>query len=73
MRGLLLAREGCPFSYPSLPGQLLGVEGSTLREALTHRKIIAKGEEVGVGWQVQGSPYCQRFPSLGLPMLERRL
>uniref|UniRef100_A0A8C0RIB2 Unconventional myosin-Ic n=2 Tax=Canis lupus familiaris TaxID=9615 RepID=A0A8C0RIB2_CANLF len=26
--------------------RLLGVEGSTLREALTHRKIIAKGEEL---------------------------
>lgn len=32
-----------------LPWQLLGVEGSTLREALTHRKIIAKGEEVRPG------------------------
>uniref|UniRef100_A0ABK0LGY1 Myosin 1C n=1 Tax=Rattus norvegicus TaxID=10116 RepID=A0ABK0LGY1_RAT len=26
--------------------RLLGVEGTTLREALTHRKIIAKGEEL---------------------------
>lgn len=32
-----------PLTHPS---QLLGVEGATLREALTHRKIIAKGEEV---------------------------
>lgn len=26
--------------------QLLGVEGSALSEALTHKKIVAKGEEV---------------------------
>lgn len=26
--------------------QLLGVEGSVLSEALTHKKIVAKGEEV---------------------------
>lgn len=32
--------------------QLLGVEGSALGEALTHKKIVAKGEEVN------------RFPSL---------
>lgn len=28
--------------------QLLGVNGSVLMEALTHKKIIAKGEEVRV-------------------------
>lgn len=28
--------------------QLLGVNGSVLTEALTHKKIIAKGEEVRV-------------------------
>jgi len=26
--------------------QLLGVDGTVLKEALTHKKIIAKGEEV---------------------------
>lgn len=26
--------------------QLLGVDGSVLKEALTHKKIVAKGEEV---------------------------
>lgn len=26
--------------------QLLGVDGTILKEALTHKKIIAKGEEV---------------------------
>lgn len=41
---------------PPLARQLLGVDGSTLREALTHRKIIAKGEEVrpSLGLEVQG-------------------
>lgn len=28
--------------------QLLGVNGAVLTEALTHKKIIAKGEEVGL-------------------------
>lgn len=28
--------------------QLLGVNGTVLTEALTHKKIIAKGEEVGL-------------------------
>lgn len=28
--------------------QLVGVEGAALKEALTHKKIIAKGEEVGL-------------------------
>lgn len=28
--------------------QLVGVEGAALKEALTHKKIIAKGEEVSV-------------------------
>lgn len=40
------ARGPSPSLCPSHPWQLLGVEGTTLREALTHRKIIAKGEEV---------------------------
>lgn len=43
------AGELCPHQTHPLPWQLLGVEGSTLREALTHRKIIAKGEEVRPG------------------------
>lgn len=43
------AGELRPHQTHPLPWQLLGVEGSTLREALTHRKIIAKGEEVRPG------------------------
>ena len=39
-------RGPSPSLCPSPLWQLLGVEGTTLREALTHRKIIAKGEEV---------------------------
>lgn len=31
--------------------QLLGVNGAVLTEALTHKKIIAKGEEVGLDTQ----------------------
>lgn len=36
--------------------QLLGVDGSALKEALTHKKLTAKGEEVTVP-----SPLCKRF------------
>lgn len=34
--------------------QLLGVDGSALREALTHRKLIAKGEEVMISVSLIG-------------------
>lgn len=36
--------------------QLLGVDGSALREALTHKKFTAKGEEVTVP-----SSLCKMF------------
>lgn len=42
------------------PWQLLGVEGSTLREALTHRKIIAKGEEVSQAFVTAGRFRCSK-------------
>lgn len=37
----------CVFTNGVVLLQLLGVNGTVLTEALTHKKIIAKGEEVG--------------------------
>lgn len=55
---------------PTPSPQLLGVDGPTLREALTHRKIIAKGEEVrpglcfrAAGWWVL--PGLSKTPASG--------
>jgi len=42
VRGLFLTVLVCVFVIL----QLLGVDGTVLKEALTHKKIIAKGEEV---------------------------
>lgn len=36
--------------------QLLGVNGGVLTEALTHKKIIAKGEEVGLDTHTHTNP-----------------
>lgn len=48
--------------------QLLAVDGSVLRDALTHKKIIAKGEEVradsgGLGGEGDSvNQLCQQLP-----------